>query len=283
MQSPPEMIREEEGEESGMGEAGALETDHGAVGGASEEKSGLLTGRESHRRRTLSSSRRRSKIDAPPLKNCSGKGEAGAPDTTPGPEGAPGTDDLPPGQDYPRSTPSNDLNRHSSGSMSHKAQSSDSEWWKRLSKKSVICGILVISLIITVIFLYVKMDNAPVCKCSSCPNKWTKYDDLCYFVSKNSTIWKESRQYCEKEGGSLLILNDTVQQQIEELVLLRNDHWIGLQKDPGSQEWKWVNGSIYSGSVRDGKDLRMNCAYINDGIGALDCSSQRPWICMKAL
>lgn len=127
------------------------------------------------------------------------------------------------------------------------------------------------------------MGNVSVCKCPSCPNKWTKYDDLCYFVSKNSTIWSESHQYCEKEGGSLLILNDTVQQQIEELVLLRHDHWIGLQKDSGSKEWKWVNGSIYRGSVRGGDDPRMNCAYINGGIGALDCSSARAWICMKSL
>ncbi|KAM5165044.1 killer cell lectin-like receptor subfamily G member 1 [Mantella aurantiaca] len=137
--------------------------------------------------------------------------------------------------------------------------------------------------LIAIVFMSLYLRREQECECPSCPNKWTRYNHTCYFVSKKSAVWKESREYCEKHGGSLLILNQTVGQQIEELFSLQQDHWIGLEKDLGIKEWRWVNGSVHRDLVRYGDNLQLNCAYINGDIGALDCSSPRRWICMKSL
>ncbi|XP_077345254.1 uncharacterized protein LOC143989110 isoform X2 [Lithobates pipiens] len=187
-----------------MGKVGAPGTEHGA-GGSAEELSELIPGTGGRRRRTLSSGLSDGKILTPTLKDRPGRGEAGAPDTIPEPEGDPGLDD------HQRAL-SNDLHRIQSLTTFLKNWSFGSEWCKKRCKKSVIWGLLIFA-VITVVVLCVKIGNVPVCKCPSCPNKWTKYDDLCYFVSKNSAMWLEGHQYCEKEGGSLLILNETVQRK----------------------------------------------------------------------
>lgn len=102
----------------------------------------------------------------------------------------------------------------------------------------------------------------------------------CYFVSKNDAAWKSAQEYCKEEQGSLLVLDNTSQLHISELFTLKGDHWIGLRKV--SDEWMWTNGSIYTGTVNyDGP--QMDCAYLNGETGALECSSQRPWICKKSL
>ncbi|XP_068121095.1 natural killer cells antigen CD94-like [Hyperolius riggenbachi] len=163
-----------------------------------------------------------------------------------------------------------------------KKQSRFSECWKSpWCRYGTAASLFIACVCILVLSAHVQRQQE--CECLSCPNKWTRYNQTCYFVSKRAGVWKEGQQLCSADGGSLLILDDAVQQQIDELFALNEDHWIGLKKDPDSTDWRWLDGSVFHGSVKYGTDPRMSCAYINKDIGALDCSSRRLWICMKQL
>ncbi|XP_072263388.1 C-type lectin domain family 2 member B-like [Pyxicephalus adspersus] len=187
-------------------------------------------------------------------------------------------------EDDPQNTASNSNITPNRSTPTLKDCSCGFVWWKTFCKKYWICGAMLGGVLaINIIIISIFFARQSSCKCPSCPNKWTKYDDMCYFLSNNFNVWKQSQTYCKNEGGSLLIINDTVLLHIKELFNLNKDYWIGLTKDHGSGEWKWVNGSVYMDTVMFGKDSHLNCGYINGDIGALDCSSQRPWICMKSI
>ncbi|CAI9601287.1 unnamed protein product [Staurois parvus] len=150
--------------------------------------------------------------------------------------------------------------------------------WKRPLCIGVIAAIIAVILIVVAVVIC--RATSPVHENLFCPDKWTRHGRTCYFVSKNATVWKSAQEYCKEEGGSLLVMDNTSQRHIEELFTLKEDHWIGLRKV--NEEWKWIDGSVYTGQVKHDVP-QMDCAYFNGGIGALECSSQRSWICMKSL
>ncbi|KAG8536163.1 hypothetical protein GDO81_027000, partial [Engystomops pustulosus] len=121
---------------------------------------------------------------------------------------------------------------------------------------------------------------------SSCPNKWTKSDDKCFYVSQNTKNWQSSREFCELEGGTLLNPDQETQEEIGLLHDLTGDYWVGLIKHEGSGHWRRLDGSVWTGQIEyDDPQRRVPQCIVEDSgkFVALDCSSARRWICVKTL
>ncbi|KAJ3614633.1 hypothetical protein NHX12_018204 [Muraenolepis orangiensis] len=75
-----------------------------------------------------------------------------------------------------------------------------------------------------------------------CPSKWTHGDDNCYFISKESKSWKESRKYCQEKGADLVIINTKAEQDFL-MTITTLSSWIGLSDLATESVWKWIDGS----------------------------------------
>ncbi|XP_075716899.1 C-type lectin domain family 2 member B-like [Rhinoderma darwinii] len=127
--------------------------------------------------------------------------------------------------------------------------------------------------------------RGPACDCPSCPNKWMRSDDKCFFISRDTNDWKSSLEFCQTEGGggTLLTVDEETQNELKSLHDLSGDYWVGLRKDAGSGEWRQLDGSVWTGPIESDAP-QMNCSFVDSGkYRALDCSTSRRWICVKSL
>ncbi|XP_068135070.1 uncharacterized protein [Hyperolius riggenbachi] len=118
----------------------------------------------------------------------------------------------------------------------------------------------------------------------SCPDMWQKYKNKCYFESNNSASWEEGQKNCDAKGGSLMTLDDTAK---DFLVNGKTplDHWIGLRKN-FTAHWKWMDGTVYNGTVLHDDGSQNNLCAIYDDRGkilAFECTAKRQYICEKSL
>ncbi|KAK2919152.1 CD209 antigen-like protein E [Channa argus] len=128
----------------------------------------------------------------------------------------------------------------------------------------------------------------------TCPADWREIKSRCYFLSRESKTWEESRKYCQSRGADLVVINS--EQEQRDLYRLDGDSvllfWIGLSDTDGT--YKWVDGSPLtrsfweSGQPNDGGPdnkedcvemyhLRPQLANWNDA----DCGKQQRWMCEK--
>ncbi|XP_028254801.1 asialoglycoprotein receptor 1 [Parambassis ranga] len=126
-----------------------------------------------------------------------------------------------------------------------------------------------------------------------CPLGWTLFGQNCYFFSRSSLTWNESRAWCDRQGAHLVILHTdwefVTRHTVPELF------WVGLS-DWRTGKWEWVNQTPYTMERRHwvpgqpdnwtGHGLGAgdeDCAHLHsDGrLNDLHCSSRLRYVCQK--
>ncbi len=107
--------------------------------------------------------------------------------------------------------------------------------------------------------------------CRDCGRGWLRFENTCYFLSKNRLTWQESRKECQRKGGDLAVITNervqvsksinTVKLKLTEVIsilMLFNyisflqmylskkgnlHYWIGLNH-LGENEWTWINNTV---------------------------------------
>ncbi|KAJ0012086.1 hypothetical protein NQD34_013061 [Periophthalmus magnuspinnatus] len=121
---------------------------------------------------------------------------------------------------------------------------------------------------------------------------WLYFQGSVYLGSTTEQTWQKSRQYCQKRGADLTIINSVQEQEFECLHFPEN-RWIGLSDIEQEGIWKWVDGSLLNisfWSTDEPNDANSNedCGEIkyrgtlrnwND----LRCAEKRNFICEKII
>ncbi|KAM5165025.1 uncharacterized protein ACMZJ9_007435 [Mantella aurantiaca] len=144
--------------------------------------------------------------------------------------------------------------------------------------------ILLLSVVIVLIGIFapyvIHLHSQSLCH-AECPSDWIHVSSRCYHLSQNKTTWIAAGDACNKHRAALVVITDNTMNDLNKLNI-NDDFWIGLRRD--QNKWKWVDGSDYEQEVSDYRnDTRLNCAYMNGRIRALDCSTLRRFICIKTV
>ncbi|GAA6094359.1 CD209 antigen-like protein 2 isoform X2 [Tachysurus ichikawai] len=105
------------------------------------------------------------------------------------------------------------------------------------------------------------------CQCFECEDGWEKFENSCYFISKQRLQWQKSRELCQKKGGDLVVINNERVQKF--LTVDRNMfYWIGLHYSE-DQKWMWINNTAptrsYWSRGQPNPDSQGFCALLNGG------------------
>ncbi|KAL7382277.1 hypothetical protein ABVT39_019905 [Epinephelus coioides] len=79
-----------------------------------------------------------------------------------------------------------------------------------------------------------------------CPDGWSRFGCSCYFKSKETKTWRQSRDDCQQRGADLVIINNKEEQKFVTELNVRGESWIGLQyawTNTWKYKWQWVDGS----------------------------------------
>ncbi|XP_051248492.1 asialoglycoprotein receptor 1 isoform X2 [Dicentrarchus labrax] len=126
-----------------------------------------------------------------------------------------------------------------------------------------------------------------------CPVGWAQYESDCYYFSTTVLSWNDSRVWCEKNEGHLVILLTDKAWNFVTRHTNSQLFWIGLS-NWRSRQWEWVNGNQYRMDRRrwlpgqpDGWRSHgpryQDCAHL-DSIGRLNdvyCDTKMRYICQK--
>ncbi|KAK2830726.1 hypothetical protein Q5P01_018657 [Channa striata] len=140
--------------------------------------------------------------------------------------------------------------------------------------------------------LVTQSHNKPSTKCE---RGWQQHRGVCYLFSTNGMSWKNSRYFCQRQGGDLVKINSREEQSFLEYQL-RNEmnfdddkFWIGLTDSEQEGRWLWMDGSELDTSLafwsrREPDDWKAkgsdgeDCASMGERAGAEDlkCWFDRP-------
>ncbi|KAM8767066.1 CD209 antigen-like protein 2 [Acanthopagrus schlegelii] len=103
----------------------------------------------------------------------------------------------------------------------------------------------------------------------TCPVDWHLFNSSCYYVSRVSRDWPESKSYCESQGGHLAIILTAEEQTFVWGLLPRghwNAFWIGITDAHTEDKWKWVDGTPLVGGFWEvgepNNHIDEDCGYI---------------------
>ncbi|KAF1381110.1 hypothetical protein PFLUV_G00171100 [Perca fluviatilis] len=128
-----------------------------------------------------------------------------------------------------------------------------------------------------------------------CPPGWDEFGSSCYFFSRESRSWNESRVWCEKRNAHLLILQDDKTWNFVTRRTVPLMYWVGLS-DWRTGRWEWINQTPYTmerrrwvpGQPDSWTDHGLgpgdeDCAHLhNTGrLNDLHCSIAMRYICQK--
>uniref|UniRef100_A0A8C3HXA7 C-type lectin domain-containing protein n=1 Tax=Chrysemys picta bellii TaxID=8478 RepID=A0A8C3HXA7_CHRPI len=113
---------------------------------------------------------------------------------------------------------------------------------------------------------------------------WLLHRGKCYWLSKTSQNWSESRSDCEMKNSQLLV----IQNQDEEMVFIQNitegEHlvWLGVRVTFPEGKWMWVDGSPLNQPQLPGPAESNSCGVIKKNQIRSDiCNTKFKWICRK--
>ncbi|XP_033181796.1 asialoglycoprotein receptor 1-like isoform X3 [Anabas testudineus] len=128
-------------------------------------------------------------------------------------------------------------------------------------------------------------------KLETCPTKWNKFGNRCYFLSPSMGDWSNSKKSCENLDAQLVIISSEEEQKF--ITSLGVEAWIGLTDQNTHPVWKWVDGTVVNTTYwkKDQPDNYMNnehCAEISTGgyssnWNDLPCTDNVKFICEKVL
>ncbi|KAM6973882.1 uncharacterized protein LKV04_015580 [Tautogolabrus adspersus] len=133
-----------------------------------------------------------------------------------------------------------------------------------------------------------------------CPVDWLLFNNSCYFISRNTRTWPESKSYCESKGAYLAIIHTAEEQTFLWDLLPRghwNSYWFGITDGDTEDHWKWVDGSSLVGGFWEvgepNNHINEDCGYIvktqvleRVAIRSwydAPCSMSLPFICEKEM
>uniref|UniRef100_A0A668AQ53 C-type lectin domain-containing protein n=1 Tax=Myripristis murdjan TaxID=586833 RepID=A0A668AQ53_9TELE len=128
--------------------------------------------------------------------------------------------------------------------------------------------------------------------CQRCPENWMEINSRCYFLSRGSKSWKESRADCQSKDADLVIISSGEEQRF--ITGLKDRAWIGLTDEENEGIWKWVDGTApaktyWHHQQPDNFLKKEHCVEAVQSYGELhtwndlDCSTRRHWICEKSV
>ncbi|XP_030580967.1 C-type lectin domain family 10 member A-like [Archocentrus centrarchus] len=127
-----------------------------------------------------------------------------------------------------------------------------------------------------------------------CPLGWTVFESSCYYFSRESLSWNQSRDWCEKQEAHLVILLTNKEWDFVTSRTVPQYYWVGLS-DWRTGSWEWVNRTPYTMEPRRWKPGQPDswtghglqgdedCANLHDD-GRLNdqhCSTKMLFICQK--
>lgn len=81
---------------------------------------------------------------------------------------------------------------------------------------------------------------------SNCKSGWTLYNNSCYQFSSYKLNWMQARDYCEKQGASLLKLDGSDEEwEFVTRTIAEVPHWIGLMEKTTGQ-WRWTDDTPFT-------------------------------------
>ncbi|XP_057196903.1 killer cell lectin-like receptor subfamily E member 1 isoform X2 [Triplophysa rosa] len=109
------------------------------------------------------------------------------------------------------------------------------------------------------------------CPCRhDCDKGWSKFENSCYFLSKDRLSWHESRKECQRRGGDLAsITNERLQGYLTTNGNMY--YWIGLNQ-VGTNQWMWNNNTVLTVRYWGQKLSSGDCALL-----AANEAPERSW------
>lgn len=144
---------------------------------------------------------------------------------------------------------------------------------------SFICICLII-IVITVAVVKISQDHETfILYQEPCPENWIYINRTCYYISVEERGWESSRNFCQSQGASLLLLKSHQDMAFAHKLSCRKEFWIGLQRI--REELTWLDGTSYNQSLYNIEDTG-ECAFINwKQISMSGCKLPQRWICRK--
>uniref|UniRef100_A0A8C3SFA3 C-type lectin domain-containing protein n=1 Tax=Chelydra serpentina TaxID=8475 RepID=A0A8C3SFA3_CHESE len=121
--------------------------------------------------------------------------------------------------------------------------------------------------------------------CRLCPMDWLSHRGKCYWFSKDSKSWNESRADCSEKSSRKLVIQDR-----EELEFIQNctqgkyHVWLGLSVISPEKNWTWVDSSMLDQTlfpVTGPADVNSCGVIKGNRIHSETCSAEFKWICQK--
>uniref|UniRef100_A0A8C3SGU7 C-type lectin domain-containing protein n=1 Tax=Chelydra serpentina TaxID=8475 RepID=A0A8C3SGU7_CHESE len=118
-----------------------------------------------------------------------------------------------------------------------------------------------------------------------CPMDWLSHRGKCYWFSKDSKSWNESRADCSEKSSRKLVIQDR-----EELEFIQNctqgkyHVWLGLSFTSPEKNWTWVDSSMLDQTlfpVTGPADVNSCGVIKGNRIHSETCSAEFKWICQK--
>ncbi|KAH1182803.1 hypothetical protein KIL84_004295, partial [Mauremys mutica] len=81
--------------------------------------------------------------------------------------------------------------------------------------------------------------------CKLCPADWLLHRNKCYWVSKESKTWNESREDCSVKNAQMLVIQDKEEMAYVLSISQLNLVWLGLSVTSPERKWTWVDGSTF--------------------------------------
>uniref|UniRef100_A0A8C4XZY2 C-type lectin domain-containing protein n=1 Tax=Gopherus evgoodei TaxID=1825980 RepID=A0A8C4XZY2_9SAUR len=105
--------------------------------------------------------------------------------------------------------------------------------------------------------------------CRLCAPNWLLHGDKCYWLSKESKKWNESREDCSAKSSQMLMSQDQREMAfIKTITEGKYSIWIGLHLTTSKGNWTWVDGSL----------LESPCNLIIVAVRGAKCKALLGWL-----
>ncbi|XP_073167715.1 killer cell lectin-like receptor subfamily B member 1B allele C [Lepidochelys kempii] len=121
--------------------------------------------------------------------------------------------------------------------------------------------------------------------CKLCPMDWLSHRGKCYWFSKDSKTWNESRADCSAKSSRKLVIQDGEEMAFIENITRGLYHvWLGLRVTSPGKNWTWVDSSMLDQTlfpVTGPADVNSCGVIKGNRIHSETCSAEFKWICQK--